>query len=98
MRETGFNWAGFLALGAGEAIAGRSLSEVGKLSRNVVKSLDLAAEELADGQPISRMTADLMAKSLVPKWLYLLMGGSRWKRESKEHGVREKLLARPYQR
>ena len=97
-RETDFDWAGGLTLGAGEVIAGRDLSKVGRLSRNVVKSLDLAVEALADGKPVSQKAIDLMAKPLIPRWLYLLVGGSRWKRESKEHGVRERLLARPYQR
>jgi len=96
-RENGFNWAGGLALGAGEVIAGRDLTKVGWLARNVVKSLDLAIESLADNMPISRKAIDLMAKPLMPKWLYLIVGPSRWNRESKEHGVSEKILSRPYQ-
>jgi len=96
--EIGFSWAGGLALGAGEGIAGRDLSKVGWLSRNVVKSLDLAIEALAANKPISQRAVDLMAKPLMPRWLYLIGGNSRWKRESKERGVREKLLDRPYQR
>ena len=96
-RETGFDWAGGLTLGAGEVIAGQNLSAVKRLSRNVIKSLDLTIEALDGNKPISQEAIDLMAKPLMPKWLYLFMGGSRWKRESKEHGVREKLFARPYQ-
>jgi len=97
-RETDFDWAGGLALGAGEVIAGQSLSKVKRLSRNVIKSLDLAAEALADNKPVSQKAIDLIAKPLIPKWLYLIVGDSRWKRESKEHGVRKTILARPYQR
>ena len=96
-REAGFDWAGGLALGAGEGIAGRNLSEVKGLARNVIKSLDLAIEALTDGKPVSQKAIDLMAKPLMPKWLYFFIGGSRWKRESKKYGVRAKLLARPYQ-
>lgn len=97
-RETGFDWAGGLALGGGEAITGQNLSAVKRLSRNVIKSLDLTIEALADSKPVSQKAIDLMAKSLMPRWLYTFMAGLRWKRESNEHGVREKLLARPYQK
>ena len=96
--RSGFDWAGGLALGAGEGIAGRNLSEVKGLARNVIKSLDLTIEALADGKPVSQKAIDLMAKPLMPKWLYFIGGHSRWKRESKEHGVRDKILSRPYQR
>lgn len=97
-RETGFDWVGGLTLGGGEVITGRNLSAIKKLSRNVIKSLDLAVEAITDNKPVSQEAIDLMAKPLMPKWLYLFMGGLRWKRESKEHGVREKLFAKPYQR
>jgi hypothetical protein len=96
-REAGFEWLGGLALGAGEVINGRSLSEVKGQARNVIRSLDLAIDALADGKPVPERAVDLMARPLVPRWLYLLLGGSRWKRESKQHGVRERLSARPYQ-
>jgi hypothetical protein len=96
-REAGFEWAGGLALGGGEAINGRSLFKVKGLARNVIKSLNLAAEALADGQLIPRKAVDLMAKPLMPRWLYILMGTSRWKREAKAHGVHKKLLDRPFE-
>jgi hypothetical protein len=95
-REAGFEWAGGLALGGGEAINGRGLFRVRGLARNVIKSLDLAAQALADGKPIPEKAVDLMAKPLMPRWLYILMGSSRWKREAKAHGVYKKLLDKPY--
>jgi hypothetical protein len=96
-RETGFEWAGGLALGAGEAINGRNLFKVKGLARNVIKSLDLAAQALADGKPIPQKAVDLMAKPLMPRWLYILMGTSRWKREAKTHGMHKNLLDRPFE-
>ena len=96
-RETGFEWMGGLALGGGEAINGRSLFKVKGLARNVIKSLNLAAEALAEGRPIPQKAVDLMAKPLMPRWLYILMGSSRWKREAKAHGVHKKLLDRPFE-
>ena len=51
-RETGFHWAGGLQLGGGEAIGGRPLLEVKGMARNVIKSLDLAAAALAEGNPV----------------------------------------------
>lgn len=97
-REVGLEWAGGLALGAGEVISGRGLAEVGWLSRNVVKSLDLALESLADNKPVSQKAVALMAKPLIPRWLYLFRGDLRWKRASKKHGTHDRILSHPYQK
>ncbi|MCP4581153.1 MAG: hypothetical protein GY839_06010 [candidate division Zixibacteria bacterium] len=96
--ETDFDWAGGLAMGAGEGIHGRELSEVKGMARNVIKSLDLAVEDLAQSKPVSQMAIDLMAKPLVPRWMYFIGGSARWKREAKEHGVRDKMWTRPYEK
>jgi hypothetical protein len=97
-QETGFKWAGGLALGGGEAIKGRPLLEVKGMARNAIKSLDLAADSLAGGKPVSQKAIQIMAKPFIPKWIYILLGGMRWNKEAKRHGVHKKLSDRPYSR
>jgi hypothetical protein len=96
-REAGFNWAGGLGLGGGEAINGKPLHEVKGMARNVIKALNLAADALSEGNPIPQEAKILMTRSLVPKWLYIWLGGMRWKRDAKKHGVNKQLYSRPYQ-
>ncbi len=94
--ECGFEWAGGLALGGGESISGRKLEEAGGLVRNVRRSLELAAEALAHGGTLPEEAVELMAKPLMPKWVYLLVGNFGWIRRAKKQGCREKMDQRPY--
>lgn len=95
-RECGFEWAGGLALGGGASIAGRPLEEAGGLVRNVKKSLALAADALAKGEAIPGEAVKLMARPLMPRWLYLLIGNRGWVRSAKKHGCKERLGSRVY--
>lgn len=96
-QETGLEWAGGLALGGGEAINGQPVLKVKGLARNVIKALDLAGEALAAGEPVPQRAIRLMAKPLMPAWTYTWVAGWRWKRRARQHGMRAKLNARPYQ-
>jgi len=42
--------------------------------RSVIEALNSAAEEIAAGQPLSEKTISLMAKPMMPSWLYLAGG------------------------
>ncbi len=95
--EAGFEWAGGLALGMGEAIGGRPLKEAGGMVRRIVKALDLAGDALALGHPIPEEAVRLMAKPLVPRWLYILMGNRGWKKRAANHGTTDALNARPHE-
>lgn len=94
--ESGFHWAGGLALGGGESIGGRPLEHAGGLARNVRRSLEIAGDALARGEDIPDEAVNLMARPLVPKWLYLLIGNMGWHWSSRKQGCRERLDARPY--
>ncbi len=97
--ESGFEWAGGLALGMGAAINGRSLNDLGSMARNVKKSLKLTATALAKGKPVSPEAVDLMAKQFIPSWIYMQIGGIGWRRQAKKNKVRTKsMYNRPYQR
>jgi multimeric flavodoxin WrbA len=97
-RQAGFVWAGSLALGGGEGIgeSGTPLSEMGGRVAPLKKPLILAAEALAQGQAIPRTAQDLLAKPVIPHWLYRLAGGHRWRRGAKKYGVKKSLRRRPY--
>ena len=95
-REAGFEWAGGLALGGGGAINGRPLAQVQGLARHAIRALELAAEALAQGQPVPPEAVALMAKPLVPTWLYVRAAHLNWKRAARKYGVQKQLEARPY--
>ncbi len=94
--ECGFEWAGGLALGGGESIGGRPLQEAGWLVRNVKKCLELSADALAKGENLPAQAITLMARPLIPRWLYLLFGNIGWFWKAKKLGCREGLGGRPY--
>jgi hypothetical protein len=96
-KETGFRWAGALALGGGEAINGQPLSKVKGMARNAIKSLELAAKALVAGDPVPQRAIDLMAKPFMPKWLYMLGGSWRFKSGARKYGMRKSMKDRPFQ-
>lgn len=94
--EAGMKWAGGLALGGGEAIHGEHLVEAGGRGRYAVQALDLAADALARGESVPREASKLMAKPIIPSWLYRLFGQHGWKKEAGKYGTLRELKARPY--
>jgi multimeric flavodoxin WrbA len=94
-QEAGFNWLGGLALGGGGAIDGRPLEELGARARNVRRSLDVAADALASGETIPQEAVRLMAKPIVPSWLYRRFGNAGWRRLATAHGARNRLGDHP---
>lgn len=96
-KEVGFDWAGGLALGGGETIDGQSLTSVKLLARNVIRALDLTADSLARRETAPQEAVSLMAKPLLPTWLYILLGEIRWRWRSRKHHVEHQLDARPYE-
>ena len=95
--ETGFEWAGGLALGGGEAINGRPLTKIKGMARNVISSLDLAAEALAADRPIPDRAVRLMAKPIIWSRIYTWIGTRGWRRRAASHGAADRLDNRPYE-
>jgi hypothetical protein len=95
-RETGFGWAGALALGMGGAIGGKRLEKAGGVARNVHRALDIAAAALASGAGIPAEAARLLEKPLMPKWLYIIAANWGFRNEIKKQGARKRALDRPY--
>jgi hypothetical protein len=94
-RETGFGWAGALALGMGGAIGGKRLEKTGGVARNVHRALDITAAALVTGADIPDEAAQLLEKPLMPKWLYIIAANWGFRNEIKKQGARKRALDRP---
>jgi multimeric flavodoxin WrbA len=97
-KAAGMEWVGGLALGMGGALSGKPLEDQGGMVRSVVKSLNLAVEALANDESIPDEAIGLMARPLIPAWMYTTIGNIGWRRQAKRYGTRKKLHDRPYQR
>ena len=93
-KETGYEWAGGLMLGAGQMINGAPL-EKAPMMKNVKKALDLAAQNLLEGSTVSNEATELMAKSVMPKFLLTMFANMSWKSMAKPYGAQKKLRDRP---
>jgi len=95
--KAGFNWAGSLALGAGEGmIHGTPLNELDGRTTPLKKALDLAAEALAQGQAVPEEAQKLLSKPFIPAWMYRWMGIYGWRQQAKQYGMQRSLKRQPY--
>jgi hypothetical protein len=96
-QQAGFEWAGGLALGAGEGLVhGAPLNDAGGPAIPIKKSLEMAAEALTAGEHIPQAAIDLLAKSFIPGWLYRAIGWYGWKQQAKRWGAEKLLKRQPY--
>jgi len=96
-RKAGFTWMGSLALGGGEGLVhGVPLSEMDGRAIPIKKAFELAAEALAAGRPMPQTARDLLARPVIPNWLYRLFGGHGWKQQAKKYGKEKSMNRQPY--
>jgi multimeric flavodoxin WrbA len=96
-RQAGFEWAGALSLGAGEGMVhGAPLAEAGGPAIPIKNALNLAAAALLCGEAIPQSAVDLLAKPIIPGWMYRLMGVYGWKKQAKQYGVQKVMQQKPY--
>lgn len=93
--EAGLEWVGGLALGGGEAIRGEPLENRGRMVRNVKKALDATASALAENKPVPEEAVTLMAKGMIPSWMYVWLAERYLKNQAKLHGAQNKLYDKP---
>jgi len=97
-RQNNFTWMGSLALGGGEGLVhGVPLNEMDGRAIPLKKALDLSAEALANGEVIPQLARDILAKPVIPNWMYKLFGGIGWKQNAKQYGMEKELRRKPYQ-
>ncbi len=102
--QSGFTWAGGLALGGGGVIGGQPLTGAkrsGPPVQHVIAALDMAAAALAEGQPVPAEAVSTIAKNRIPFALwrpfYMWMGARGFERQAAKNGVsKDQLRARPY--
>ena len=102
--QSGFIWAGGLALGGGGAVGSQPLTaekRSGPPVQNIVAALEMTAAALAEGLPVPAEAIAAIAKSRIPfpiwRWLYIRIGGKSFEKLAAAHGVgKAQLLARPY--
>lgn len=92
----GFKWIGGLSLCMGVAISGRPMSLIGLIYRNIREAFELTADAIACEVAIPLKAVELLAKPLMPIWLYIWLGDKIvWFFEGLKHGV-FKLREKPY--
>ena len=102
--QSGFRWAGGLALGGGGAIGGQPLTgpkRSGPPVKHVIGALDMTAAALAEGLPVPAEAVRMIANNGIPfvlwRRLYAWIGGKSFVRQAAKNGLgKDKLLARPY--
>jgi NAD(P)H-dependent FMN reductase len=95
-RDAGLTFAGGLGFGGGGALDAASLEKGGGPARHARRALDLAAQALAQGQPIPAEAVQLAARPAMPRWVYLLVSEIMWGAQAFKRGNLFKLGARPY--
>jgi len=96
-RSAGFAWMGALSLGAGEGmVRALPLPELGGQGAPLRRALEMAAAELAVGNSISDKARELLAKPLMPVWLYKLGGTIGWTMRARKFGTLKLLKAKPH--
>jgi hypothetical protein len=102
--QSGFTWAGGLALGGGGVIGGQPLTKPrgsDPVVQYVRAALEMTAEALAGGQPVPAAAVKMIAKNRIPfalwRRLYMWMGGKGFEKLAAKNGIgKDKLLAQPY--
>jgi len=94
--ETGIEWVGGIGIGGGEAVAGRPIEKLGRLTRSVCRALDMTADALAEDRPVPDEAIAAAEKPLVPPAIYRTVAWMNWKHRAKEHGAQDQLDARPF--
>jgi ferredoxin-NADP reductase/multimeric flavodoxin WrbA len=96
-RESGYTWAGGLALGGGEAIAGRALDSAGALTRPLRHALDTGVPVLLAGGVLPDAACDQAATQLTPGPLYRFFGWCGWHVKRRAQGLTAReVSARPF--
>ena len=102
--QSGFMWAGGLALGGGGMIGGQPLTGAkrsGPPVQHVIAALEMTAVALAEGLPVPAEAVSMIAKTRITfalwRSLYVWMGGNGFEKQAAKNGIgKDQLLAQPY--
>ncbi len=91
-----FQWRGGIKLGGGEAIHGRDLKKMGRMVRNQMQGLDLAADALLIDKPIPMEAKELISKPIIPARMYKVLGNIGWRMRAIKNWNFFNLKEQPY--
>lgn len=91
-----FKWLGGFAFGAGGAISGRHIEQLGGMTRSKVTALNMIVDALTNDNSIPKEAFDLMTSDMMPTWLYTFFGNHGWKTQAKKYKTKQKLYEKPY--
>jgi len=95
-KEAGLNWSGGLAIGAGGALGGRPLKELGGMARHIIASFDMVIDALHNDVDVPAEALTLVRQKAFPDWLYFLLANFGMYKGALDHGVLTKINAQPY--
>jgi hypothetical protein len=78
-------------------VHGGDLNTAGGPAIPIKKSLEMAAESLAQGKNIPLAAVQLLAKPGIPPWLYRAIGVYGWGQQAKKYGVAGIMKKKPYE-
>ena len=94
--NAGFQWLGGLAIGCSPAINGMPIKNLGGMTRNIVKSLDITIDKIAKNESIPLEAINLVSKEIIPSWLYTLIANRGWKIQARKFNAHKSLYIKPY--
>lgn len=86
-------WRGGIAVGAGGAIAGKKLPDLGAIAGNLMKNIAVLAERIV-GMEMQEDDSILRVQT-VPTKMYNIAGNMGWKKQAQKNGVYHKIFDRP---
>jgi len=95
-REAGLTWLGGLGRGGGGALGDKDLADAGRLFAGTRRSLDLAAQALAEGRAVPEEAVALMRKDLMPRRLYMTIANIGHFVEGARHGIALRMRENPF--
>ena len=95
-KKNGFDWLGGFFMGCGPAINGKPVDQMGGMTRNIVKALDMAAEAITKEEEIPSEAFELMSRKMMPRFLYTAAGNAGWKAQAKKFKSKGDLYEKPY--
>ena len=102
--QSGFTWAGGLAIGGGGMIGGQPLTgpkRSGPPVQHVITALEMTAAALAEGLPVPAAAASMIVRNRIPfalfRRFYMWMGGKSFEKLAAKNGIgKDQLMAQPY--
>lgn len=89
-------WLGGIGIGAGGAIDGRNLKDMGNMVKKITNGLDIVAEDIINNRKISEDTITNMSKLFMPKFMYTTFGNIGWILTSRKNHIKKSIYYRPY--